>query len=80
MPKFKRLSGKEAIKIFEHFGFSVCSQKGSHIKLRRVTAEGKETLTIPNHKQLDIGTARAIMRQASRYIPSTDLERYFYDR
>ncbi|MEO8664384.1 MAG: DUF2283 domain-containing protein [Ignavibacteria bacterium] len=25
----------------------------------------KETLTIPNHKELDIGTTRAILRQAT---------------
>ena len=40
--------------------------------MRRVTEAGKETLTIPNHKQLDTGTCRAILRQASRYISFLD--------
>jgi len=36
MPKLKNLSGKEVIKILLSFGFEVASQKGSHVKLRRV--------------------------------------------
>jgi predicted RNA binding protein YcfA (HicA-like mRNA interferase family) len=78
MPRFKRLSSSEVIKILEGFGFQVYSQRGSHIKLRRLTEAGKETLTIPNHKQLDTGTCRAIVRQASRYIPLFELSKYFY--
>lgn len=79
MPKFKRLSGKEVIKIFANFGFEVYSQKGSHIKLRRQGITGKEILTIPNHKQLDMGTCKAIFRQASKYISPSDLFPYFYE-
>ena len=79
MPRFKRLSGSEVIKILEKFGFQVHSQRGSHIKMRRVTETGKETLTIPNHKQLDTGTCRAILRQASQYISLSELSKYFYD-
>ncbi len=79
MPIFKRLSGSEVIKILEKFGFQVHSQRGSHIKMRRVTETGKETLTIPNHKQLDTGTCRAILRQASQYISLSELSKYFYD-
>jgi predicted RNA binding protein YcfA (HicA-like mRNA interferase family) len=62
MPRLKRLSGFEVIDILASFGFKVHSQKGSHVKLRRIGIAGKETLTIPNHQQLDIGTCRAIFR------------------
>lgn len=79
MPRFKRLSSSEVIRILGDFGFQVHSQRGSHIKMRRVTEVGKETLTIPNHKQLDTGTCRAIMRQASQYIPMAELSPRFYD-
>lgn len=77
MPKLKRLSGAEVVGILEQFGFQVYSQRGSHIKLRRVSATGKETLTVPNHRQLDTGTCRAIYRQACRYIPETELFPHF---
>lgn len=62
MPKLKRLSGSEVIAILKQFGFKTHSQRGSHIKLRRVGIAGKETLTVPNHRQLDTGTCRAIYR------------------
>jgi predicted RNA binding protein YcfA (HicA-like mRNA interferase family) len=78
MPKLKRLSGAEVIAILEGFGFQVHRQRGSHVKLRRVGASGNETLIVPNHKQLDTGTCRSILRQASQYIPETELIPYFY--
>jgi len=78
MPKLKRLSAEGVISIFESFGFQIHSQKGSHIKLRRVGESGNETLIVPNHKQLDTGTCRAILRQASQYIPEEEIFSYFY--
>ena len=79
MPKLKTLSGEEIIKIFLSFGFNVVAQKGSHIKLARIQKDGaKQTLTIPNHFEIDRGTLRAIYRQALRYISEEELKRYFY--
>ena len=78
-PKLKRLSGKDVISIFAHFGFVINSQKGSHAKLRRVLQSGeRQTLTIPIHAELDAGTVRAIMKQASRYIPQETLNPFFF--
>ena len=78
-PKLRRLSGNEVVAILEQFGFQIHTQRGSHIKLRRTGASGeKQTLTIPAHKELDLGTLRAIIRQASRYIPENELVKKFY--
>ena len=77
-PKIKSLSGDEVVKIFSSFGFDIVSQKGSHIKLRRIQNTQKETLIIPNHREIDRGTVRAIVRQASRYIPVSELTPYFF--
>ena len=79
MPKLKRLSGPEAVLAVQRFGFVILSQRGSHIKLRRISQAGeKQTLTMPNHRQLDTGTCQAIFRQACRYIPSDELRPFFY--
>jgi predicted RNA binding protein YcfA (HicA-like mRNA interferase family) len=79
MSKLRILSGKEVVRIFSRFGFKVISQRGSHVKLRKVLADGaKQTLTIPIHEELDRGTLRAIFRQALRYIPEEELKPYFY--
>ena len=78
-PKLKRLSDAEVVDIMRTLGFEVYSQRGSHIKLRRIGVTGeKQTVTIPLHAELDVGTLRAIVRQILRYIPETKLQSYFY--
>ena len=78
-PKLKRLSGKEVLSILSKFGFSIHSQRGSHVKLRRILSSGeKQSLTIVMHNELDIGTLRAILRQASRFVPEDQLKKEFY--
>jgi predicted RNA binding protein YcfA (HicA-like mRNA interferase family) len=79
MPKPKRLSGPDVIHIFASLGFEQVSQRGSHVKLRRVLGDGsRQTLTIPAHGELDKGTAIAIYRQALRYVTESELRPYFY--
>jgi predicted RNA binding protein YcfA (HicA-like mRNA interferase family) len=79
MSKLKRLSGQDVIKILALFGFVVAGQKGSHVKLVRSLPDGsKQPLTIPAHPELDKGTLKAIIRQASRYIPETEMKPHFY--
>ena len=79
MPRLKRLSGREVIDILQKFGFTVASHKGSHVKLVRILPGGeRQVLTVPNHAELDTGTCRAVLRQAIRYIPVTDLHPHFY--
>jgi len=47
--------------------------------MRRVTAAGqRQTLTIIAQDELDLGTLRAIFRQASRYIPADELRPHFF--
>jgi hypothetical protein len=49
------------------------------MKLRRMGSAGHvETLTIPSHAELDTGTCRAILRQASRFVPTSELTPFFY--
>jgi len=62
MSKLPVVSGKECIKILESFGFYLKRQEGSHIVLRRDSPYSH--IVVPNHKTLDRGTLRAILRQA----------------
>jgi len=79
MPRLRRLSGTEVIAILARFGFARHAQKGSHVKLRRELPDGgRQSLTVPDHPELDTGTCRAILRQASRFIPEEALRPYFY--
>jgi len=79
MPKLRRLSGDEVVAIFRRFGFAIARQRGSHVTLQRHLPKGeRHSLTVPRHRALDDGTLRAIVRQASRYIPEADLRPSFY--
>lgn len=48
------------------------------MKLKRLVSDHSQTLTVPAHSELDRGTLRAILRQASRFIPEEELRPYFY--
>lgn len=78
MPKLRRLSGHDVVAILKPFGFVVVAQRGSHMKLKRVGPAGDQVLTIPTHATLDLGTLRAILRQATRFIPDEQLRPHFY--
>ena len=76
--KLRRLSGKQVISILDQLGFSEVSQRGSHLKLSRQSGDSRQILVIPLHKELDRGTLKAIIRQASRFVPEEELIPYFY--
>lgn len=62
MSKLPKLSGRECVKLLSKAGFAFKRQEGSHIILRRDNPFGQ--LVVPDHKELDRGTLRAIMRQS----------------
>lgn len=62
MSKLPVISGRECVKALEKVGFYFKRQEGSHIILRRDTPFAQTV--VPDHKELDRGTLRAIIRQA----------------
>lgn len=63
MPKLPVISGEKAIKTFIKIGYKITRQKGSHIRLHHEDRH-KEPLTIPNHKVLDKGLLRRLLRDS----------------
>ena len=61
-PELPVVSGREAVRALERAGFRVRRQTGSHLILKR--DEPFAQVTVPNHRVLDRGTLRAIIRQA----------------
>jgi predicted RNA binding protein YcfA (HicA-like mRNA interferase family) len=62
MTKLPTISGQTCIKALLKAGFAVKRQEGSHIILRR--SEPFAQLVVPDHKELDRGTLRAVIRQS----------------
>ena len=63
MSKLPRLSGRDCVRALTKTGFIQKRQHGSHIILRRDQPFAQ--LVVPDHKELDRGTLRAILRQAN---------------
>ena len=62
MSKLPVASGAECVKALGKVGFIFFRQRGSHITMVRKSPPSQTT--IPNHKELDRGMLRAIIRQA----------------
>jgi predicted RNA binding protein YcfA (HicA-like mRNA interferase family) len=60
--KLPQISGRECVKALAKAGFYFVRQKGSHMYIRRDDPFAQ--ISVPDHKELDKGTLRAIIRQA----------------
>lgn len=79
MPRLKRLSAGQVLRILRGFGFEVVSTRGSHAKLKReIAGRPAQILTVPLHRELAPGTVQAIYRQTLRFVPEKDLRPHFY--
>jgi predicted RNA binding protein YcfA (HicA-like mRNA interferase family) len=57
------VSGRQCVAVLAKKGFQFKRQNGSHIILRR--EEQFAQVVVPDHKELDRGTLRSILRQVS---------------
>ena len=65
MPKLRGISGEIVIKVLcNRFGFMVSGQSGSHVRLSKVTAQGKIGTVVPMHDELKPGTLKSILKLA----------------
>ncbi len=62
MSGLPRISGRECVKALKKIGFYLKRQEGSHMTLRRDNPFGQ--VVVPDHKELDRGTLRSIIRQS----------------
>jgi predicted RNA binding protein YcfA (HicA-like mRNA interferase family) len=62
MGRLSNISGKEAARAFEKAGWRAIGQVGSHLVM--VKPGMRTNLSIPQHKELSIGTWRALIRHA----------------
>ncbi|MEO8447845.1 MAG: type II toxin-antitoxin system HicA family toxin [bacterium] len=58
----RNLDGKTFIKLLEKLEFVQSRQKGSHVRLTKITSEGEIHVTIPNHNPVKIGTLNSILK------------------
>jgi predicted RNA binding protein YcfA (HicA-like mRNA interferase family) len=64
MPNLPHLSGKEIIRALERLGFVQARQRGSHVVMKKSTADGSVGCVVPLHGEVAIGTLHSILKQA----------------
>lgn len=62
MTRLGSISGREAVAAFEKAGWRRAGQLGSHVVL--VKAGERANLSVPQHKELSVGTLRSLIRHA----------------
>jgi predicted RNA binding protein YcfA (HicA-like mRNA interferase family) len=56
------IGGREAVRVFESFGWSVDRRKSSHIIM--IHPDRTASLSIPDHREVAKGTLRSLIRRA----------------
>jgi predicted RNA binding protein YcfA (HicA-like mRNA interferase family) len=65
LPHHKPVSGDLTIRILcNKFGFSISGRTGSHVRLSKMTPEGKVGTVIPEHEELKPGTLKGVLKLA----------------
>ncbi len=62
MGKLSNISGRAAVKAFQKAGWEPVGQVGSHLVM--IKSGVRVNLSIPQHKELSVGTLRALIRHA----------------
>ncbi len=65
MPPLRNISGEKVVKILcNKLGFSISGKTGSHVRLSKMTPDGKVGTVVPMHKELKIGTLKGLLKLA----------------
>ncbi|MCD6573459.1 MAG: type II toxin-antitoxin system HicA family toxin [Thermoplasmata archaeon] len=65
MPKLPVVSGEQVIKLLRKLGYEIIRQKGSHVRLRKITEAGEHNITVPKHPEVAKGTLNDILTKVS---------------
>ena len=65
MRKRPVVSGEKLLKVLVRLGYEIIRQRGSHVRLRKLTAAGDHNITVPLHDELTKGTLNDILSQVS---------------
>jgi predicted RNA binding protein YcfA (HicA-like mRNA interferase family) len=65
------VSGEDLVRALRRFGYQPTRQTGSHIRLVSSTKGVEHHATIPNHKQIRVGTLAEILGDIANYLELT---------
>ena len=59
------ISGDKLIKLLVSLEYEIVKQKGSHVRLRKITEAGEHNITVPKHSEIAKGTLNDILSKIS---------------
>ena len=62
------LSGDQLVRLLRRYGYEVTRQTSSHIRLTSTRMGKEHHLTVPDHKELRVGTLNAILADIAIYL------------
>ncbi|MCL4523582.1 MAG: type II toxin-antitoxin system HicA family toxin [Acidobacteria bacterium] len=62
------LSGKDLAHALRRYGYEIVRQEGSHLRLTSIFKGAEHHISIPDHRQLRIGTLHKVLRLISIYL------------
>ena len=65
MLKLPVVSGDQLIKLLLKLGYEIVRQKGSHVRLRKITDAGEHNITVPKHSEIAKGTLNDILSKVA---------------
>ena len=71
------VSGDDLARSLRRFGYAITRQTGSHIRVTSDIRSTQHHVTIPNHKQIKVGTLAQILSDVAAYL---DLPREEFTR
>ena len=60
--------GEQLASLFRRYGYEITRQTGSHLRLTSTAKGGAHHITIPRHKELQVGTLNAILSDVAGYL------------
>jgi len=75
LSKLPVVSGDKLLKLLMSLGYEIVRQRGSHVRLRKITKAGKHNITVPKHSEIAKGTLNDILSKISIWnnIPKEEL-------
>lgn len=75
MSKLPVVSGDELIRFLTRIGYEIVRQKGSHVRLKKMTDVGEHKITVPKHPEIAKGTLNDILSKVALWngIPKDEL-------
>jgi len=61
-----QVSGRALARLLQQLGYEVVRQKGSHLRLKKLTSSGEHSVTVPMHSVVAKGTLHDILRAVAQ--------------